>query len=120
MTRTFRRALFAAAAFAAAFEARAQFVQLTRCQAALPCALPFGLQYKPDPLIAGQWANASHTVFSGRIDLLRPLQPLVIDLSKEIDRQDFARDAARIFVLRHPAPRPKPAADPDPARPAKD
>jgi hypothetical protein len=108
-----------AAALAAASPAEAQFVRLSRCQAALPCALPFGIQYKPDPLIAGPWTNVAQTAFSGRIDLLRPLQPPVIDLSKEIDRQEFARDAARIFLLRHPAPRPRIAEDPDSTGPAK-
>jgi hypothetical protein len=103
------RVFFTAAALGAASHARAQFVQLTRCQAAYPCNVPFGLQYNPDPLIAAHYANVPTTAFSGRIDLQWPLLPPAIDLSKELQHQDFAREAARIFVLRHPAPKPTPA-----------
>jgi hypothetical protein len=109
MSRAAFRVLLPAAAFAAASGAQAQFVQLTRCQAAYPCNVPFGLQYKPDPLIAAQYANVPTTAFSGRIDLQWPLLPPAIDLSKELQHQDFAREAARIFVMRHPAPKPTPA-----------
>ena len=100
--------LVAAALLAAASPAPAQFVQLSRCQAAWPCSAPFGIQYKPDPLIAGQYGNVPTTAFSTRIDPTRLFQLPSIDLSKELDHQDFARDAARIFVLRHPALKPKP------------
>ncbi len=49
------RILLAAAALAVAPAAGAQFVQLTRCQAAYPCSVPFGLRYKPDPLLAAAY-----------------------------------------------------------------
>lgn len=115
MRTTAVRILLAAAVLAAAPAARAQFVQLTRCQAAYPCSVPFGLRYKPDPLLAAAYGNVPNTVFSGRIDPGRLLQTPVVDLSKAVENQDFARDAARVFVLRHPAPKATPAAPPDPA-----
>ena len=102
------RVFFAAAALAAASQARAQFVQLTRCQAAMPCAIPFGIRYKPDPLLAAAWGNMPHTVISMRADPARPFETPAIDLSKALDRQDWAREAARIFVLRNP-PKPQTA-----------
>jgi hypothetical protein len=46
----------------------------------------------------------------------------VLDLSKVVENQDFARDAARIFVLRYPPPKAKPAPPTPPegaAQPAK-
>jgi hypothetical protein len=110
--RTVLGVLFIGAALAPASAARAQFVQLTRCQSAYPCSTAFGLQYKPDPLIAGPFASVSHTAVSGRIDLQRPVQLPAIDLSKELEHQDFAREAARIFVLRHATPKAKPASPP--------
>jgi len=61
--------LFAAAAMSA------QFVSLSRCQAAYPCAFPFGLQYRPDPLIAGQYGRVPDTAISLRLPLKAPLIP---------------------------------------------
>jgi hypothetical protein len=104
--------------------ARAQFVQLTRCQSAYPCSLPIGLLYKPEPIIAGAYGNVpgSAGAFSLKIDPSRPLQVPVLDLSKVVENEDFARDAARIFVLRYPAPKAKPTPPTPPegaAEPAK-
>ena len=113
------RVLLAAAALGAAPFARAQFVQLTRCQSAYPCSLPVGLLYKPEPLIATAYGNvpAGAGLFSLKIDPSQPLQLPVLDLSKVVQNQDFARDAARIFVLRYPVPKAKraPAPPPQPA-----
>lgn len=100
--------LAVAALLAAASPARAQFTQLSRCQAAWPCSAPFGIRYKADPLIAGQYGNVPTTAFSARIDPSQLFQLPAIDFSRELERQDFARDAARIFVLRHPILKPKP------------
>jgi hypothetical protein len=122
MKRVALSCLAAAAFLAAASPARAQFVQLSRCQAAWPCAAPFGIRYNPDPLIAGQYGNVPVSAFSVRIDPTRLFQLPAFDLSRELERQDFARDAARIFVLRYPILKPKPAAaEPleGPAAPAK-
>lgn len=114
MKRSALCALLGAAALAAAAPAGAQFVQLVRCQAAYPCSSPWGIRYNPDPLIAAHYGNVPTTAFSGRIDLARPYQLPALDISKTLDSQDFARDAARIFVLTHPTLKPK-AAEPEPA-----
>lgn len=118
------RILLAASALSAAPAARAQFVQLTRCQSAYPCSLPIGLLYKPEPLIAGAYGNvpSGAGLFSLKVDPSHPLQVPVLDLSKVVENQDFARDAARVFVLRYPAPKAKPVPTRPPdgaAEPAK-
>ena len=98
----------------AAAGARAQFVELSRCQSAMPCAIPFGLRYNPDPLSVSGFSGLSHTAFSMRID---PTKPAVrVDLSKELDKQDWAREAAKIFVLKYPL-KPKPVAETVPLSP---
>ncbi|MGH9364561.1 MAG: hypothetical protein ACRD1B_04765 [Thermoanaerobaculia bacterium] len=109
------RVLLVAALLCAALPARGQFVQLSRCRAALPCALPFGIRYNPDPLIAAQYGRVSTTAVSARLEPGWPIQTPVIDLSRVIESQDFAREAARLFVLRYPAPKTTPA---PPAAPA--
>jgi hypothetical protein len=62
----------------------AQFVTLSRCQAAFPCAFPFGLQYRPDPLIAGQFGRFGNTAVSLRVPLQAPLVP-VLDKGPQLD-----------------------------------
>jgi hypothetical protein len=111
------RILLAAAALSVAPAAHAQFVQLTRCQSAYPCSAPFGLRWNPEPLVAGAYGNipGSAGAFALKIDPSKPLQPPVLDLSKAVENQDFARNAARVFVLRYPAPKAKPTPPPDPA-----
>ena len=101
------RVLLGAALSGAAAVASAQFVELSRCQSAMPCAIPFGLRYNPDPLSVSGFAALPRTAFSMRIDPTRPLAPKV-DLSRELDKQDWAREAARIFVLKYPKPKPAP------------
>ena len=56
-------------ALAAVFpsSAAAQWVRLQRCGSALPCAIPFGVRYAPDPLIASQYGHVSPNGMSGRI-----------------------------------------------------
>lgn len=108
MRRAALRVLLAAAGLAAASGAKAQFVQLTRCQAAYPCNVPFGLQYKPEPLIAGQYGNVPSSAFSVRVNPVKPFSPPKVDLVTELDHQDWAREAARIFVLKNPRPKPTP------------
>ena len=95
--------------------ADAQWVRLQRCSGALPCALPFGIRYDPDPLIAGQFGQASPTGISARIAL--DTKPTVeLDKSPFIS-VDFAAEAARRFVLAHPPPsRAKSKPAPTPSR----
>ena len=115
------RILLAGVVLVIASPARAQFVQLSRCQAAYPCALPIGLRWNPEPLVAGAFGNipGSAGAFAVKVDPSKPLQPPVLDLSTALENQDFARGAARIFVLRYPVPRTKPTPPPDPAGPAE-
>lgn len=110
------RAVAAAALFVAAGAASAQFVELSRCQSAMPCAIPFGLRYNPDPLSVSGFTALPHTAFSMRVDPAHPFSPPKLDLSKELDNQDWARQAAQIFVLKYPL-KPKPVAETVPLTP---
>jgi hypothetical protein len=100
----------------AAAAASAQFVELSRCQSAMPCAIPFGLRYNPDPLSVSGFNALPHTAFSMRIDPAHPLNPPKVDLSRALDSQDWARQAATIFVLKYPL-KPKPVAETVPLTP---
>ncbi len=80
----------------------AQFVSLSRCQAAYPCAFPFGLQYRPDSLIAGQYGRMPDTAISVRLPLRTPLIP---QLDKRPQPDLGAVDAAvRKSLEMHPPP----------------
>jgi len=98
----------------AASPAAAQWVRLQRCAGAIPCSIPFGVVYSPDPLIAAQYGRISPTGVSGRIAL--DGKP-VVKLDVHYTLPDFAREAAgKSFVLAHtpPAfPPPPPAKPPD-------
>ena len=77
--------------FFAATAMSAQFVSLSRCQAAIPCAIPFAVQYRPDPLLAAQYGRVPDSAISVRLPLETPLMP---ELDK-LTRQDTAAvDAA--------------------------
>jgi hypothetical protein len=102
------RCLAAAVFFAAAGTAGAQFVQLSRCQSAMPCATPFGLRYNPDPISVAGFTAVPKTALSMRVDPTHPLDLPRLDLSKELDKQDWARQAASLIVLKYPPPKPKP------------
>lgn len=107
MRRLGRVALFAALAASTAAPAVAQWVRLQRCGSAIPCMIPFGVRYAPDPLIAAQYGWVSPTSFSGRIAL--DGKPLV-ELDLHYSLPDFAREAAaRAFVLAHTPPALPPA-----------
>jgi hypothetical protein len=92
--------------------ARAQWMRLQRCGAALPCAIPFGVRYAPDPLVASAYGRVSPDAFSGRISF-EPKLAVEIDQPRiNLEPADFAAQAARKFVLAHPPP-------PSPERPPK-
>jgi len=76
--------VFTVAGVFAASSASSQFVSLSRCHAAYPCAIPFGLQYRPDPLIAGQYGQSGQTAISGRIELKFPLK---VEMDKPLDQK---------------------------------
>jgi hypothetical protein len=85
-----RASLFVIGLFAAG-ALSAQFVSLSRCQAAIPCAIPFAVQYRPDPLLAGQYGRVPDSAISVRLPLETPLMP---ELDK-LTQQDLAAvDAA--------------------------
>jgi hypothetical protein len=108
--RRLRRVVLAVAfAALAARPAGAQWVRLQRCAGAIPCSIPFGVRYAPDPLIAGQYGWASPTGVSGRISL--DGKPTVeFDVHRSLS-SDFYREAARHFVIAHPPP-PSPTPSP--------
>jgi hypothetical protein len=85
-----------------AASAAAQFVTLSRCQAALPCAVPFGLRYRPDPLIAGQYGRIGVTAISAGVRLETPLKP-ELDKRTEVDL-DAVDAAVRKSLQLHPPP----------------
>ena len=98
--------------------ARAQWVRLQRCNGALPCAIPFAVRYNPDPLIAGQYGFVSPNSFSGRLSF--EIGGPVVHLDKPgptlaLEPRDFASEAARRFLLAHPAPADKKPAPVEPA-----
>lgn len=70
-----RTALLALAGALVAVTARAQFVPMSRCQAALPCSIPFSISYRPDPLIAGPYSGTGNTGLLMSVPIGFPLAP---------------------------------------------
>jgi hypothetical protein len=95
-------------ALLAASPAAAQWVRLQRCAGAIPCSIPFGVVYRPDPLIAQQYGQVSPTAVSAHV-LLQKNPTVELDTSDL--SIDFAREAARRFVLAHPPPPARATAD---------
>ncbi len=92
--------------------AAAQWVRLQRCGSALPCAIPFGVRYAPDPLIASQYGHVSPNGISGRVAFWPELAVSLDEPHVSLELGDFSEQAARRFVLAHPAPPPLPKATP--------
>jgi hypothetical protein len=86
--------------------AAAQWVRLQRCGGALPCAIPFGVRYAPDPLIASQYGHMSPNGVSGRVAFWPGLAVSLDQPHVSLELGDFSEQAARRFVLAHPAPPP--------------
>ena len=96
-----RRFLLAAVSFALAAAVRAQLVPITRCNAAIPCNIPFGLR----PADAAAWTpgaqqgqGAGISVSAGIEEGLKPrvdMRPVPEDASER---------AARIFLRKNPPP----------------
>jgi hypothetical protein len=87
-----------------AVDARAQWMQLQRCRGALPCSIPFGVRYAPDPLLGAQYGFVSPDAFSGRISLDPKLTVEIDQPRLSLSPGDFAEEAARRFVLANPPP----------------
>ena len=88
--------------------AGAQWVRLQRCGSALPCAIPFGVRYAPDPLIASQYGYVSPNGISGHVSFSPELSVRIDEPHVSLELADFSEQAARKFVLAHPPPNPPP------------
>jgi len=105
-----RRVTLGLAALFLASRAHAQLVPLSRCNAALPCSIPFGLRPADavsfNPYARTGQGNAAISFSAAVDDLLNP----------HVDAPHIADDpserAARIFVRRNPPPRPAPTPTP--------
>ena len=104
--------LFAAGALALAAPASAQFVMFSRCHGAYPCNEPFHMQYRPDPLLAGPWADVPNTAVSAHVEL-KSKPTIELDKPREQPAEDPVGASVRYFLRKHPAPKkPKPGAPP--------
>jgi hypothetical protein len=90
----------------------AQIVPITRCNAAIPCNIPYGLR----PADAAGWTPGSNvgqgnTGISVSTDFTNGLVPKI---DKPPVSEDPVEAAARMYVRKYPAPNPapKPAATP--------
>jgi len=79
----------------------AQFVSLSRCHSAYPCSIPFGLQYRPDPLIAGPYGQPGHTPLSGHIELRLPLK---IEIDRPLDQKALDEAMRKGVEVQRPGP----------------
>ncbi|HMF08050.1 MAG TPA: hypothetical protein VKJ00_02870, partial [Thermoanaerobaculia bacterium] len=71
-----KAALFLAAGLLVSVAAQAQFVPLSRCHGAFPCSIPFSVEYRPDPMIAGQYGNTvTHVPIVVTAPLKLPVHP---------------------------------------------
>ena len=117
-----KRLIRAAAAVAATLvlaamspsDAGAQWIRLQRCGSALPCAVPFGVRYAPDPLMASQYGYVSPNGISGRVSFSPELSVRIDEPHVSLELADFSEQAARKFVLAHPPPAPPPIPLPPP------
>jgi hypothetical protein len=94
------RGLLFSVSFLTAVALQAQFVPLSRCRAAYPCAFPFGLQYRPDPLIAGQYGGPGNTGLAARVAVKWP--PKVEIVTHTPPDTQAIDEAARRFLATHP------------------
>jgi hypothetical protein len=81
--------------------AKAQFVALSQCHSAYPCSIPFGLQYHPDPLIAAQYGQPSHTPLSARIELKFPLR---LEVDRPLDQKALDEAMRKGIEVARPGP----------------
>ncbi len=89
--------------------ARAQLVPLTRCQAAYPCNVPYGLR-TADAVANNPDARVGNTLIGVGVDTA--FKPRIIAPPVSSDPSE---DAARLYVKRHPlAKAPAPTATPGP------
>ena len=91
----------------AASAASAQFVPFTRCHGAYPCNVPFVIQYRPDPLIAGPYPSApSSSAVSAHVNL-KSSPEVVLDKPAPLPlSEDPVEASVRAFLKRHPGFKP--------------
>jgi hypothetical protein len=117
--RPFPAGLAAAVLLLSAVPASAQFIQLTRCRAALPCSQPFGLQYRPDPLIAGPYSSMPASAVSGHIEL-KANPKVELDKPPAPPLDDAVSNSVRYFLRKHPVPKkPEEPSEPQSADPQR-
>jgi hypothetical protein len=112
--RLLRAGLFVAGALALAPPASAQFVMFSRCHGAYPCSEPFHMQYRPDPLLAGPWADVPNTAVSAHVEL-KGKPTIELDKPKELAADDPVAASVRYFLRKHPAPKKPKTSAPPPA-----
>jgi len=107
--RTAVRALLVVSCLLAADAAMAQFVPMSHCGAAFPCSIPYGVQYRPDPLVLGPYAAPANSAFSFGATL-DPRPMITIDIRP---RDNTPVDAAvRTFLQQYPTTKkPSPFSD---------
>ncbi|HEX7251721.1 MAG TPA: hypothetical protein VF376_02485 [Thermoanaerobaculia bacterium] len=77
MKRILPGGLFVLAGLLAAPIAQGQMVPLSRCHAAFPCSIPFSIQSRPDPLVAGPYSGVGSGGMLVTIPMALPLQPRI-------------------------------------------
>jgi len=89
----------------------AQWVRLQRCAGALPCSVPFGIRYAPDPLLAAHYGRMSETAVAVRVTVEKKPE---VALETPPLSKDPSEEAARRFLIAHPPPgkRDRPAKAP--------
>ena len=104
-----------AAALPASLPLFAQIVPITRCNAAIPCNIPYGLR----PADAAGWTPGSNV---GQGNTAISLSNNFTDgVLPKIDRPPISEDpveaAARMYVRKYPAPNPAPKPPPSKPKP---
>ncbi|HEY6929119.1 MAG TPA: hypothetical protein VJA66_05530 [Thermoanaerobaculia bacterium] len=122
MKRILPGGLFVLAGLLAAPVARAQMVPLSRCHAAFPCSIPFSIQSRPDPLIAGPYGGVGSGGMLVTIPMALPLRPQ-IEKSRTPDLGEALDADMHRALSRAPASssaedenRLSPASSPNPSR----
>jgi hypothetical protein len=104
MKRVLRWGLLVLLGLLAAPIAQAQLVPMSRCHAAFPCSIPFSIQSRPDPLVAGPYGGVGNGGMLVTIPIALPLQPR-IEKSRSPDIGQ-ALDADIHRTLSHSPPKP--------------
>jgi len=69
--------LFVLLGLLAAPVAQAQLVPMSRCHSAFPCSIPFSIQSRPDPLVAGPYGGVGSGGMLVTVPIALPLRPRI-------------------------------------------